>query len=102
MVKRFCIVIILIVFSGCYSKPEVNDTEVVTDRDYYPVFHNLADNTSESIYFVMYISKLSQNNETYYLFQDLVNARGRGVTIKVLLDSSSYDNDLNAANTAFA
>jgi len=102
LANKTYIIFILIVFSGCYNKPEAIDTEVVTDRDYYPVFHNLVDNSRESIYFVMYISKLSQNNETYYLFQDLVNARGRGVEIKILLDSSSYDNDLNTANTAFA
>ncbi|MCD6399980.1 hypothetical protein J7L85_04235 [candidate division WOR-3 bacterium] len=60
MANKTYIIFILIVFSGCYNKPEAIDTEVVTDRDYYPVFHNLVDNSRVYILCNVYLEVITE------------------------------------------
>lgn len=99
--KRFFIFIII--FFGCSKNNDtLPDIKLVTNRDYFPVVRDLIRLSDEYIYFVIYVAKLDGYNQVSMLLDELVQAKERGIDIKVLLDSSSYDNNLNVSNFAFA
>lgn len=97
------LIFFILIFSGCSKYNEsIPDIKLVTNRDYFPIVRDLIRLSNEYIYFVIYVAKLDGYNQVSMLLDELVQAKERGIEIKVLLDSSSYDNRLNAFNSAFA
>lgn len=89
---------------GCWEQnEELTDIEVITNRDYYPVFHHLIKNSEESVLAVIYLAKFHHQKESQvnYILEDLCDARSRGVNVKVLLDKSNWDSTLNEYNKEF-
>ncbi len=97
------IIILFLIFTSCnYNKDTTIEMRLVTNRDYYPIVKDQLNSSKEYVYFTMYVAKLDGYNQVSMLFNDIVRAKERGVDIKIILDSSSYDNNLNITNTAFA
>lgn len=88
---------------GCNTyKDYIPEIKLITNRDYYPQIRDLIKLSKEYIYFAIYVAKIEGYNQVSMLIDELVNAKERGIEIKILLDSSSYDNNLNISNNAFA
>ncbi|MDD5771930.1 MAG: phospholipase D-like domain-containing protein [bacterium] len=73
-------------------EPEITN---ISSRKYYPAVKEVLDKSQKSISMAMYIVSLDGKNtqsEVYQLCESLVNAKKRGVQVKVILDQSvDYD-----------
>lgn len=94
------IMFVLTCWEDVEEPPEV---DFVSDRDYYPVFQNIIHEADESISAVMYLAKFHGTNYTQVnrILDDLVEAHSEGVNLKIVLEVSSWDYDLNNYNREF-
>ena len=78
---------------ACVDKASVN---VVTDREYYVEAHKILANAKDSIHLVCFelkyypTFKASLENQ---IIEDLVEAKQRGVEVKIIVDEFSEDNN---------
>ena len=73
----------------------------VTNRDYTPYLLSCFDESENYIHIVMYLMKYYPLDSTCgesQLLNSIIQADGRGVDVKVLLEKSDYNNSLNAIN----
>lgn len=71
-----------------YSLP-AEDIEIINDRDYFPGVHELLGNAKKSIYLIMfsvYYYDYYPDSPSNILLRDLVNAKRRGVDVKIILE----------------
>jgi phosphatidylserine/phosphatidylglycerophosphate/cardiolipin synthase-like enzyme len=80
-----------------------DEVRFISNRDYYPAFHRLAEGASESIFVVIYLAKFHKTQETQVnmILDDLIFAKQRGLLVRVLLERSSWDSTLNKYNREF-
>lgn len=78
----------------------VATAQLLADDAYYPTFLNRIHAAQESIDLVMYLWKISAaaDNRPAELAQALGEAGRRGVRIRVILENSEYDAELNRSN----
>lgn len=75
----------------------------VTNRDYYPEVYDLFDNAEKTIYVIMYDMKYydyDTETEEMKLLSKLAHAALRGVDVKILLEQSDWNEDVNEDNYA--
>ena len=60
----------------------------LVNRDYFSEVHNAFQNAKKSIHILMFVIEMGRtsNDPVNILLQDLVDARGRGVEVKVILE----------------
>lgn len=107
------IILIMLLLASCQpasiadDDPEECDTgaEVTAvstcNRDYYPSVKALFDNAEKTIHIIMYDMKYydyDPQTEEMLLFNALVNAAGRGVSVYVVLEQSDWNADVNEDN----
>jgi len=108
--KRFPIASGLFIFfvgvgiSGCWkNESECPEARFVSNRDYYPAFHRLALRADDRILAVIYLAKFHREEETEVnmILEDLVSAKERGLSVRILLEKSYWDSSLNSYNQEF-
>jgi len=98
------LILLGIVSVGCFKDTkEYQEIRFVSNRDYYPAFHRLAESSEESIAAVIYLAKFHKAHETQVnmILDDLVSAKQRGLRVRVLLEESNWDSSLNEYNGEF-
>ncbi len=73
---------------------------LLPDSDYFPALLNCVREARQNIDLVMYLWKQSKSpkNKPRQLIRALGDAHRRGVRIRVLLEDSGYDREINRAN----
>lgn len=80
------------------SQPD--DIQIVMDAAYFDTMVNLIRNARQRIDLAMFLFKTgtARNNRPTQVVRELVQARQRGVLVRVILDLSGHDEKINAAN----
>jgi phosphatidylserine/phosphatidylglycerophosphate/cardiolipin synthase-like enzyme len=88
---------------GLFST-KAGDIRVLADRDYYQALLLGIDNAKERIDLTMFLFKAtgSPQNRPARLVRALGEARDRGVDVRVILEQSDRDGDLNSENQRVA
>lgn len=72
-----------------YALPQDNSPKAVNDGDYFPVALDVLENAEDSIHIIIfevkYYDSFQDSNEMFILYE-LVNAKKRGVDVKVITD----------------
>jgi len=116
--------LVLVIVAGCASRShyrtpaaESPDIAILTNRDYFPVVHQLFEEAQESIQVMMFSARYYTEkprhagdiehvpgtpwSDTNVLLADLVNAHQRGVDVVVILDSSNWNESNTELNEQF-
>jgi len=116
--------LVLVAMAGCASRscrkaPAANtpDITILTNRDYFPVVHQLFQEARESIQVMMFSARYYTEkprhagdidhvpgthwSNTNVLLDDLVEAQQRGVDVLIILDSSNWNESNTELNEAF-
>jgi phosphatidylserine/phosphatidylglycerophosphate/cardiolipin synthase-like enzyme len=100
-------IILVFLFVGIILAPGIGAREtlgqsprLLADSDYFPALMGSVRNARRSIDLVMYLWKLTKSpkNKPRQLVRALGDARRRGVEVRVVLENSEYDRDINRAN----
>ena len=77
---------------------------ILADGDYFPALMELLDHSSLSIDLTMFIFKTgkSKGNRPAQIRDGLIRANNRGVKVRVFLERSGYDEQLNKSNRKVA
>ncbi len=77
---------------------------ILPDREYFELLLPLIQRARHEIRLTMFLFRTttSPNNLATALAKALIKARQRGVTVRVLLERSGFDNSINAANRTVA
>jgi len=80
------------------------EVRLLTDRDYYPALETMIGQAASRIDLAMFLFKTTDSvgNRAAGLLRALIAARGRGVSVSVLLEKSNYDQKLNQENQRVA
>ncbi len=81
--------ILLLSVSNIFAYPA--DVKDISGREYYSAVKEVIDNAEKSIAISMYIINLNENNkksQVYKLCNSLVEAKKRGVDVKIILDQN--------------
>lgn len=106
-VRNFFLILFcpFLLVTGCFQDDtEVkSDIQFVPDREYYSAFHRLTLTAESEISAVIYLAKFhgSRQTEVNLILEDLVSAKNRGLNVRVLLEKSNYNDDLNLYNREF-
>lgn len=96
-------IFLLFFLLSCNKKnEEILSIKLVTNRDYFQTVRDQIRLANQYVYFSMFVARIDGENQVSMLFREFVNAKEKGIEIKILLDSSSYDDDLNITNGIFA
>ena len=78
--------------------------KVLADGDYFPTLIKLLDRSDSSIDLAMFVFKIGKrkNNRPAKIRDALIRAAARGVTVRVYLERSGYDDKLNDTNRKVA
>ena len=105
---------------SCQKAPAADapDITILSNRDYFPVVHQLFQEAQQSIQVMMFSARYYTEkprfagdiehvpgtpwSNTNVLLADLVNARERGVDVLVILDSSNWNESNTELNQDFA
>jgi len=77
------------------------DVEVITDREYFPIVHQALREASHSIQVMMYTIghyEKYPDSPSNTLIKDLIEAKQRGVEVKVILDVSDWNQKVTRRN----
>jgi len=104
MMKRF--ITILIILSSTLSLWSLPADEVIPipNREYFPALHNALKNAKEKIYVLMFTARYYPDypdDANSVILKDLINAKKRGVKVKVILDASSWNVSNSLSNKMF-
>lgn len=80
------------------------EVQILPDEEYFPTLLQSIAQASRRIELAMFLFKTteSSDNRPAQLAKALINARGRGVQVEVLLEKSGYDAELNRENEKVA
>ncbi len=81
--------LLLLSVSNIFAYPA--DVKDISGREYYSAVKEVIDNAEKSIAISMYIINLNENNkksQVYKLCNSLVEAKKRGVDVKIILDQN--------------
>ncbi|MFQ5834850.1 MAG: phospholipase D-like domain-containing protein [bacterium] len=100
--KFLYLAIIFIIFFRVpvFALPAQN-VEIVTDREYFQVVHRTLREASHSIQLMMYTIgyyKKYPESPSNILIRDLIEAKQRGVEVKVILDISDWNQKVTRRN----
>ena len=100
--ELFWLAIILIVFGSLpvFALP-AQDVEVITDREYFQVVHRTLGEANHSIQLMMYTIGYYEkypDSPSNTLIKDLIEAKQRGVEVKVILDVSDWNQKVTRDN----
>ena len=105
MRKKLRFLYLAIIFIIFFSLPvfalPCQDVEVVTDREYFPVVHQALREASHSIQLMMYTIGYYEkypDSPSNILIRDLIEAKQRGVEVKVILDVSDWNQRVTRQN----
>ena len=77
-----------------------DDTTLLLGKDYFTTLHNALQKAKDSIVVAMYIIKIpaegDKNDPVWTLTEDLIDAKKRGLSVKVVLDDSRFNISYNA------
>jgi phosphatidylserine/phosphatidylglycerophosphate/cardiolipin synthase-like enzyme len=83
------------------AEPSVGLARTLHDGDYFPAVHPLLQGAQKRIYLLLYGINMNPDDpesEVYQLVTALVEAHQRGLEVKVIIELSDYNDDLNATN----
>ncbi|NTV15140.1 MAG: phospholipase [Desulfobulbaceae bacterium] len=101
---------LLALLLSCWVTPAAQDSaqpslpaaqiQLLTDTDYYPALLSKIRAAAKSIDLVMYLWKITGDGggKPAELAKGLGEAKHRGVAVRVILENSRYDENLNRAN----
>lgn len=77
-----------------------NGLRLLLDREYYPALSKALDQAKSEISMAMFLFKINRSvrNRPAKILAKLAAARRRGVRVEVVLERSSYDEELNREN----
>lgn len=80
--------------------PAAPEVQLLADAAYYPALLDKIRTAGKNIDLAMYLWKISAatGNKSSELVRALGEARRRGVVVRVILENSGYDEELNRAN----
>jgi len=105
MKMRLLIIFFLLIICNILSALPANDVQIITNRDYFPAVFKLFNDAEESIYIFMFTARIYPdypNDVNWKLLDALVEAKKRGVDVKVILDASSWNKDNTLKNKQMA
>ncbi|NQU73840.1 MAG: hypothetical protein HQ547_03915, partial [Candidatus Omnitrophica bacterium] len=77
-----------------------DDTTLLLGKDYFTTLHKALREAKDSIVVAMYIIKApeeaDENDPVWILTEDLIDAKERGLSVKVVLDNSKFKTSYNA------
>lgn len=110
------IIILTVLAAGCQPAGISNDDSnaydstgvevsalAVNNRNYYPIVYDLFEDAEHSIYMIMYSMKYydyDRENEEMKLLAKLASRALNGIDVKVILEQSDWNPDLNEDNYA--
>jgi len=79
---------------------QADNIQIVMDAAYFDTMINLIRNSGQRIDLAMFLFKTgtARNNRPTQVVRELVQARQRGVLVRVILDLSGHDEKINTAN----
>ena len=83
------ILILILTISNLYAYPA--EVEDISSRNYYPKVKEVIDNAEKSIHMSMFVVALrpnQKNSVVYQLCNALIDAKKRGVSVRVILDQN--------------
>lgn len=102
--KRIVSILLIIVtsfsFSGRIEAAKADELIFLPKGDYYQAVHKALEKAKESIYMVMYVLKKGpgERHPVNLLLNDLIDAKKKGLKVRVILDESVKDFDGSALN----
>ena len=82
-----------------------SDVQIITNRDYFPAVYKLFNDAEESIYIFMFTARIYPDypdDVNWKLLDAIIEAKERGVDVKVILDASSWNRDNTMKNKQMA
>lgn len=100
IVSILLIIVISFFFSGRIEAAKADELIFLPKGDYYQAVHKALEEAKESIYMVMYVLKRGpgERHPVNLLLNDLIDAKKKGLKVKVILDESVKDFDGSALN----
>jgi phosphatidylserine/phosphatidylglycerophosphate/cardiolipin synthase-like enzyme len=105
MRKKLKFLYLTIIFIIFFSLPVLalptQDVELITDREYFQVVHQALKKATQSIQVMMYkigYYEKYPDSPSNILIKDLIDASGRGVEVKVILDISDWNRKVTRDN----
>lgn len=107
LTRNTALFLVVLFWTSIFLPPTVSGQEtsrqpprLLADSDYFPALLAAVKEARQSIDLAMYLWKLSKstNNKPRQLVRALGLAHRRGVRVRVVLEVSGYDKDINRAN----
>lgn len=102
MLKKLMVPIVLIGILNAYP---ADDVIPIPNREYFKALHEALRNAQEKIYVLMFSARYYPeypNDANSVILKDLIDAKKRGVEVKVILDASSWNLSNTYSNKMFA
>lgn len=94
------LIVIFIILSLLFTQSIFASEKLLFGKEYYKALHKAFQEAEESIYIAMYImivpSGDEKNHPVLSLLEDLIEAKKRGVYVKVILDDGKFNVNYNA------
>jgi cardiolipin synthase len=103
MRKKVLILIVLLFSSSLWSLP-ADEVIPIPNREYFPALHEALKNAKEKIYVLMFTARYYPDypdDANSVILKDLLDAKKRGVDVKVILDASSWNVSNTLSNKMF-
>lgn len=105
MKRKFLLIGLLVLMCNALFALPAKDVEIITNRDYFPAVYKLLENAKESIYIFMFEARIYPdypNDVNEKLLDALIEAKKRGIDVKVILDASSWNRGNTLKNKQMA
>ena len=104
--KKGLLILVFIFSLYCVlSALPASDVQIITNRDYFPAVYKLFNDAEESIYISMFTARIYPDypdDVNWKLLDAVIEAKVRGVDVKVILDASSWNRDNTMKNKQMA
>lgn len=91
----------LLITSIIACQAQADEAKVIVGKDYFNTLHKALQDARDSVYVAMYIINVDPeptDNPASILLDELINAKKRGVYVKVILEDSKFKVNYNAFN----
>ncbi|TES93690.1 MAG: hypothetical protein E3J87_01740 [Candidatus Cloacimonadota bacterium] len=105
MKNKLLILVFILSLPVILSALPATDVEIINNRDYFPAVYKLFQDAEESIYIFMYLARIYPDypeDVNWELLDVLIEAKERGIDVKVILDASSWNKGNTLKNKQMA